>query len=383
LNMASNYKNVVIVGAMSGHYAVNALKKRLPKEYRIVLIDKQEDLFFPIAALRAAVVPGWEERIHTSFANVFGKGSRHVALPGTTVTEINERSVVVNKEHKELGLGSEIPFEYCILATGASQASPARAAGPTAQEITDYLRASQAAIASADRVLVVGGGAAGIEFATEVRDLHPNVGVTIVHRSEKLMRYAHKAHEKVMPVLKKMGIEVILEDTIVWPEGYTPGETVGEKTEFHTQNGTIIEAQYVYQATGNIPNSSLVASIDPSAIAKNGCIRTHRTLQVNSADPRLQRVFVVGDVADTPEVKLLESSEGHGPVVAANIMSLIAGRQATKKHSPRPAVSHLTLGMHNMLVYTPWFTFTSRFLAWLMGNDLDSTKWRKAWSGGH
>ncbi|KZO96629.1 FAD/NAD(P)-binding domain-containing protein [Calocera viscosa TUFC12733] len=380
--MASPDKNIVIVGAIAGILTAKFLKNSLPKDYRIVLIDTQDALFYPIAALRAAVIPGWEERIHTPFSDFFGKGSRHIALPGTTVTELKEHSVIVNKEHPEFGLGVEIPYEYCIIATGASQTPPARPAGPTSEEITGYLRACQKTIASATRVLVVGGGPAGIELATEVRDLYPNVGVTLVHRSDKLVRYVPGLHEKVLPILQGMGIDVVLEDTIVWPEGYTPGETVGEKTVFHTTQGRTIEAQYVYLATGNVPNSSLVASIDPSAISKNGCIRVRPTFQVDSTDPRLARVFAVGDVADVPEIKLLEGGQRHGRTTAANIRSLIAGKPATKEHSPRPAASYITLGSHNVILYTPWFICSGWFLSKIIPQDLHADRWRKDWSGG-
>ncbi|KZT51755.1 FAD/NAD(P)-binding domain-containing protein [Calocera cornea HHB12733] len=375
--MASVDKNIIIVGAISGFFAQDFLKNKLPTDYRIVLIDTQEALFYPIAALRAAVVPGWEEKIHTPFANLFSKGSRHIAVPGTTVLELKEHAVIVDKAHPELGLGAEIPYEYCIIATGASQAPPARPAGPTAKEITSYLRASQSTIASSRRVLVVGGGPAGIELATEVRELHPNVAVTLVHRSEKLMRYAPKAHERVLPILQEMGIEVILEDTVLWPEGYTPGETVREKMVFHTAKGRTIEAQYVYLATGNVPNSSLISSLDPSAIAKSGCIRVHPTFQVDSSHPALQRVFAMGDVADVPEVKLLGGSLRHGRTVAANVLSLIAGKEPTRKHTPRPAASYVTLGAHNAILYTPWFTVSSRLLARLIPSDLHADSFRK------
>lgn len=36
-------------------------------------------------------------------------------LRGTSVVELREHSIVIDKPHPELG--SEFPFEYCILAT--------------------------------------------------------------------------------------------------------------------------------------------------------------------------------------------------------------------------------------------------------------------------
>lgn len=61
---------------------------------------------------------GWEDKPVTSVDPIVPKGSRHLLLKCTSVVELREHSVVIDRAHSELG--TEIPFEYCILATVSS-----------------------------------------------------------------------------------------------------------------------------------------------------------------------------------------------------------------------------------------------------------------------
>lgn len=54
-----NMKNIVIIGAQGGGaIAAQELKKTLPEDYRIVLIERQNFTYWSIGGLRAAVKPG-------------------------------------------------------------------------------------------------------------------------------------------------------------------------------------------------------------------------------------------------------------------------------------------------------------------------------------
>lgn len=51
--------NVVVIGAgLAGAGVVDALASKLPKTHRLVVISETEAAFYPIAALRGAVVKG-------------------------------------------------------------------------------------------------------------------------------------------------------------------------------------------------------------------------------------------------------------------------------------------------------------------------------------
>jgi NADH dehydrogenase FAD-containing subunit len=69
----------------------------------------------------------------------------------------------------DANLGSEIPYDFLVVATGSTYAFPARPPDGAAsiKEVEEALRSFQADVKAATSILVVGGGAVGVEFAGE------------------------------------------------------------------------------------------------------------------------------------------------------------------------------------------------------------------------
>jgi NADPH-dependent 2,4-dienoyl-CoA reductase/sulfur reductase-like enzyme len=116
--MATEYKNIVVVGlSLSGAEFVKGLRKSgIPAGYRLVGIDATEFIFYPIAALRAAVVPGWEDKLFARPEAVLPEAPNHLLLTGTRVVSVGEKSVKLSKPHDAVG-GDELPYEKLIIAT--------------------------------------------------------------------------------------------------------------------------------------------------------------------------------------------------------------------------------------------------------------------------
>lgn len=72
----------------------------VPATHRILLIDAQSYSYFPVASLRAAVVPGWETKMTGPLSTeaVFGKNSPHQVIAPNRVVELKKDSVVLEKE---------------------------------------------------------------------------------------------------------------------------------------------------------------------------------------------------------------------------------------------------------------------------------------------
>lgn len=101
--------------SIAGHNLANSLLQTLPLTHRIILIDAASYAFFPIAALRASVVPGWEDKIILPLndGTVFPKGSQHRVISGNKVVELKEGTVVLEKEwegQKEISFAVGVSF---------------------------------------------------------------------------------------------------------------------------------------------------------------------------------------------------------------------------------------------------------------------------------
>lgn len=113
-----------------------------------------------------ALTPGWESKNLTariSQDTIFSAHSRHRVLCPNSVVELRKDTVVL--EHPFEG-STEIAFDKCILAMGAQQPAPMRPQiGSSLEEYKAFLRKMQGDIKAASSVLVVGGGAVGVEIA--------------------------------------------------------------------------------------------------------------------------------------------------------------------------------------------------------------------------
>lgn len=114
--------NVVIIGASSaGHMTAAQLSPKLPSTHRIVIVDPAPTSYWPIASLRAAVVPGWESKVYHKLEqkNFFPDGSRNV-LVRQKVVEVQPESIILEGEFE----GSTVlPFDVSSLAVTAHHMS--------------------------------------------------------------------------------------------------------------------------------------------------------------------------------------------------------------------------------------------------------------------
>lgn len=69
-------------------------------------------------------------------------------------------------------------------------------------------------------------------------------------------------------------------------------------------------------------------------------VRVLPTLQL----PAHPSIFALGDIIDWNEQKQAFKSQGHGAVIAANILSLVKGSKAEKKYKTGPEIIIVTNG---------------------------------------
>lgn len=194
--------------------AAQALAKALPASHRVVAITETEFGYFPPASSRASVVPGWEHRTTASVDGIFPKGSRHVLLSCTKVLwiEPNLHTLHVAENHPELGFGLEIPFEFIVIVTGSINVFPARPprGALTMAAVTAAHQIAQLEVAAATSVLIIGGGAMGVEFTGEVKSHHPTKSGTLVASSARLVpRYPERVGKSLEKQLEATGVNLV------------------------------------------------------------------------------------------------------------------------------------------------------------------------------
>jgi NADH dehydrogenase FAD-containing subunit len=207
-----------------------------------------------------------------------------------------------------------------------------------------YLQAYQARIKSARSIVVIGGGAVGVQMACDLKELYPEKSVTLVHSREQLMPVYHEGLSNLIKErFKELGVDLVTGSRVVVPPGGFPNN--GEVFDIRLQNGRTLSAEFVIQATGQTPNNQFLAGLDEPSVVnpRNGFIRVLPTMQF--ADPRYPHLFAVGDIADSGAHKAARPGMVQAAAAAKNIVSLIRGEEPSERISVAPAGIHLTLGL--------------------------------------
>jgi len=258
-----------------------------------------------------------------------------------------------------------------VLATGSKWTGPS-AIPENEADVLPFVNAWRKRFSQAKHVVIIGGGAVGIELAGELKDLYPTKKVTIVHGGRQLINdtYNNSLRNGMETRLRARGVEFMLNEYIDdIPEAGIVGAT--------TRSGKRIgDADLVVSARGGRANSDYVASLGENTMNGHGYVKVQPTLQLLNHPS----IFAVGDIMEWPEQKQAAKLGWHVPIVVANIISFLNGTTLTKKYKGAPEMIVITNGRKGGMGYFGFFGgFTlGDWLAWLVkSRDLMVPYFRK------
>ncbi|KAI8445868.1 hypothetical protein BY996DRAFT_7905526 [Phakopsora pachyrhizi] len=308
---------------------------------------------------------------------------------------------------------NSISWDFLVYALGSQPSHPLQL--PSNQPRTKlngvlYLQNQKERIAAAEKVVVVGGGALGIQYATDIAHryklLNKPKSITLIHSRARLMPlFKPEVHAKAKAALEELGVRLVLGERVDLRnlksdlEQQVPGEIVTVRSLNDPQ--MTWEADLVLLCSGQVPNTRLMAEFCPLAVpggasSWEGLIKVKRTLQLDPStlgpapiesptgqalrcecasncyslpsstsrtlDPSLQRVFAIGDCTDAfGAIKAGHTGWNQAEIAAKNIVKLAnqiekAGCLSSDlssvkldEYHPGPPMIKLTLGLNRMV----------------------------------
>jgi len=272
---------VVIGGGIGGADAALLCGQKLPS-CSVTLIDTKEYIENTPMVLRAMCYPEIFNKIHVEHKTYLAKDSTLIL---GKVVELNSDHCVVNSNRQI------VPFDYCINFTGSSYHSDIKSDNTSTLHRAKRFEAERHNIASAERILVIGGGLVGTELSSDIKEAFPEQEVILIGGNPSLLKRIPGAHEMVVPYLRDvLKIDVRLGERVLPYCG---------SGDIETDLGNTIPSAgtRVYWATGYVPNTrhfraskELASSLD-----EGGFIKLEPTLQVVGAP----RIFAGGDCVES------------------------------------------------------------------------------------
>lgn len=319
---------VVVVG---GGYGGVTVAKGLDPVADVILVEQKDEFVHHAAALRAAVDDVWEHTIFMPYSNLLQRGS----VVHATVARVDGHTVTA--------YGHEpIEADYVVLATGSSYAFPAKQTSSRTAVAKARLEQLHENLAEAGRVLLVGGGTVGLEFAGEITNTHPDVAVTIVEKEGTILpdpSYTPEFRATLQSQLDDLGVRVLTGAELA----FRPPTDVGQLGRFEasTRAGEKVEADMWFQCYGSRANTGyLEGSEYERLLHPDGTLRVRPTLQVRGHE----RVYAIGDITDVKESKRADAARQQARVVIHNISRQLEGEDADVAYEPTKQWVVLPLG---------------------------------------
>ncbi|SAL96995.1 hypothetical protein [Absidia glauca] len=350
-------KTIVIVG---GGYGGVALAKALEKQHhsddsvRILLIEAKSHFYHTVGGLRAAV-QDLDDVVFIPYANVF-TSSRHQVVHAT-VNRFDKKAVYLDSVTQDGG--DQIAYDFLVIATGTNYAAPARIECAEMDQGKQQLQQIRQQIKQARHVLIVGGGPVGIELAGELKDANlKDQQVTLIHSQSQLGHPSYmplKVHHKLVHLMTSHGIQVLLDDKVDLPPSSSGTMVVVPSTPLATSHkgADLSSVDLIVMATGNRPSPQWIQASVPDLLQSDNYVKVKPTLQVDHPD--FPNLFVLGDIAGLDEAKLAyRAANGHTPVVAANINTLLTNGTHLKEYKKGIDIMLITFGKSNGVTILPW-----------------------------
>jgi apoptosis-inducing factor 2 len=306
---------VVVVG---GGYGGVQTAKALDDIADVVLVEPKDAFMHNVAALRALVDPSWLPRIYLPYDRLLANGR-----------VIRDRAVKVDPGLVTLASGEQIRADYIVLATGSAYPFPAKSDVDLTADAHAKVRAAHAALAAAQRVLLLGAGPVGVELAGEIKAVWPGKHVTLLDVADDVLgeRFRPDLKTEVRRQLGELGVELLLSSPLREDPPTPPGE-LGTFTVV-TRAGAAVTADIWFRCYGVVPASEYLVGELAAARRPDGFVEVTPSLQVAGQD----RVFAVGDVS-AADHKMAGAAGRQAQVVAANIRALITGDGELRQHEP-------------------------------------------------
>ncbi|HEV2414655.1 MAG TPA: NAD(P)/FAD-dependent oxidoreductase [Candidatus Dormibacteraeota bacterium] len=241
------------------------------------------------------------------------------ALEATGATLIRGSGNLIDLRTVEVGGEQLVARKAVVIANGGTAAIPPIAG----LEGVDYWTNRQAAIPRElpDRLLVLGGGAVGVELAQAFARLGSKV--TIVEAGPRILSLEEpEATAALLPHLKDDGIEVIVGDPTV------AVEMQASDTVLHLKSGAIVSGDRLLVATGRRPNFEAWRAAG-LAQTERGWLKVDPATLVARAG-----IYGAGDVTGIGGFTHL--AYYHGQIVARRL----AGEDARADHTAVPRVTY-------------------------------------------
>ncbi|ROT40232.1 FAD/NAD(P)-binding domain-containing protein [Sodiomyces alkalinus F11] len=297
----------------------------------ITIVDERDGFFHLIGGPMAFASSDYASKTWVRFQDIPALQRPHVRFVQGSVDKVDTatRTATVlahmTKEPRELS------YDFLIVGSGLRRVFPVVPQSLLRKQFLLEAEEHIHAVTNApDGVIVVGGGAVGIEMAAELKVIRPDINITLVHSRDQLLSSEGLPDEcktRALELLREAGVEVLLGHRVAEtvklpspssPSGPSPATHRRARYEVRFTNGHKLLASEVVMAISRPEPST--GFLPPAALDEEGYARIRPNLFLEPADGLydVDRHLVVGDAARWSGIKRCGGAMHMGHLAAYN-----------------------------------------------------------------
>ncbi|EDO42769.1 predicted protein [Nematostella vectensis] len=271
-----------------------------------------------MGAQRSSVERGYVEKCLIPYGPTFGDKFKQ-----GKVVDIDVKGKTV-----KLANGESVNYDELVIATGTTGPFPSKLPVEIdSKTAKDQYNRMVDLVEKAQTVVVIGGGAVGVEIAGDIKEDYKDKTVTLIHPREILVNdtVSESFQTTVKNRLKYLGVETVLGERVsnmdeIRQKGFTDVTVVTDK-------GNRLKADLALECTGLRVNNGAYKNGLGDKMDERGRLKVDEFLQVEGTPD----VYAIGDCNNTPEVKLGMLANFHAAHVGDNLKKKHEG-QALKPY---------------------------------------------------
>ncbi|KXJ88889.1 hypothetical protein Micbo1qcDRAFT_214051 [Microdochium bolleyi] len=309
-----------------------------PISVEITIVDERDGFYHLIGSPLAMADRKFAEKAWVEFRNIKALQRPNVHFIQGTISKVdcaNKTATITEKRGQPAEKSRTETYDYFVAATGLRRPWPVV---PQARTRKEYLeetgRHIDAVYSNTAPVLVVGGGAVGIEMAAELKVVKPDLHVVLAHSRSKLMSaepIPDSVRECVYDAVVRGGVQVLLNHRL---KGQTPAENSSGAAVHHVEfeNGdTMVASEVIFAVSKSVPSTDFLPS---QTLNEEGYVNVEPNLQfqrVHPTSPDSEGLseavarchFAVGDAKNWSGIKRCGAAMHTGKYAGLNMYQLM------------------------------------------------------------
>ncbi|KAK4162359.1 hypothetical protein QBC43DRAFT_215319 [Cladorrhinum sp. PSN259] len=357
----------------------------------ITIIDERDGFFHLIGTPLALTSKSYADRTWVRYEDLpCVRDSSSIKVVQGSVTEVDQISksakYLTVRHGEKTGEVQSVEYDYLVVAAGLRRVWPVV---PQALDKKGWMAEAERHIEEGAKgrygVLVVGGGAVGIEMAAELKLVRPELNVTLVHSREKLLSsepLPDEVKDKSLELLRESGVEVLMgrrvksTQAINDEEGKGGGAFYRVTFEGEDDGKTMLADQVSFAISRPVPATQFLSK---SVKDEEGYVRIQPSLAFPQDSPNSSDHFAAGDLVQWSGIKRCGGAMHMGYYAANNVHQRMIEVRTGKKPAflqldEIPPMIGLAVGK-NAVSYWPQSgtSYGEDVMKLFFGNDLGFT----------